>query len=140
MPDPDSRIHNHPSRKPCLASPFFFCMLSFYFQGSCFYKYGVERRQALILEAALVTQVTPRVIPNPRVRFVKCFLFLTFQRRSPVTISIYILLYILVDGLRWKNVLLLKNVGETDFTDLVRCSGWSMALTPILLLIFMKLR
>ena len=39
------------------------------------YKYGVERRQALSLEAALVTPVTPRVIPNPRVRIVQDFIF-----------------------------------------------------------------
>ena len=46
-------------------------MLTSYFQGLYIYKYGVERRQALSLEAALVTPVTPRVISNPRVQRVK---------------------------------------------------------------------
>ena len=50
-------------------------MLSSYFQGLYIYKYGVERRQALSLEAALVTPVTPRLIPNPRVRIVQDFIF-----------------------------------------------------------------
>ena len=56
----------------------------FLFSGSSIYKYGVGRRQALSLEAALVTPVIPRVIPNPRVRIVQDFIFLTFQQRSPV--------------------------------------------------------
>ena len=70
-----------------MASLFFLSFLlhaKFLFSGSAIYKYGVGRRHALSLEAALVTPVTPRVIPNPRVRIVQDFIFLTFKRRSPV--------------------------------------------------------
>ena len=54
-----------------------------YFQGPYIYKYGVERRQALNLEAALVTPVTPRVISNPRVRLVKCIFIFDVSAECP---------------------------------------------------------
>ena len=83
LTDMNSRIHPVLARTPLLLLHFF-CMFVNFFSGSRNLDIWHRETPCALFEAALVTPVTPRVFPNPRVRLDEILFFCRFSKGHPL--------------------------------------------------------